>query len=52
MKNWIVRVYHDETIVETWCIANRTEQQATKEAMAEVEQHHPGLDWTMTVKED
>ena len=51
--NWIIIVYdeHDRAIA-TWWITNRTEQQASKEAMHEVERHHPGLDWTLMEAND
>jgi len=45
--NWRVEVYDGEAIVGRWKIMNRTEQQATKEAMHEVERQYPGLDWTI-----
>jgi len=51
-RDWMVTVYRSTTddevvIVTSWLICNRTEQQADKEAMHEVEQHHVGCDWTM-----
>ena len=45
---WMVRIYCGDTETAHFVINDRTEQQATKEAMREVEQHYAGLDWTLS----
>jgi len=46
--DWTVRVYHgDDTLAVEWVIENRTEREAEKEAMAEVEREHQGHGWSM-----
>ena len=51
--DWIARVYvgEGETLRRSWMIQDRTENEATKEAMAEVERNDPGDDWTLTMVE-
>lgn len=50
MNNWIVRVYKEDTDTQVaeWVIKDRTEQQASKEAMHEVEHHWSECDWSLT----
>ena len=50
LSNWIVTIYTNEDdalIAGLFTIQHRTEQQASKEAMHEVEQNWNGLSWTM-----
>lgn len=50
-QDWIVRVYNeDNEIIEEFEILDRTEQEALKEAEADVERMDCD-DWTMTPKE-
>ena len=49
MSNFLVTVYDtSNNIIVSWCIDNRAEQQATKEAMHEIERRYPCCDWTIT----
>jgi hypothetical protein len=53
MNDWIVRVYNDDdTLYDSWIIKNRTEENATSEAMSEVEQRYVGMDWSMMDVDD
>ena len=52
--NWIVRVYDGDYCVKWWLIKNRTENEASKEAEADITISFSGLapsqreyDWTM-----
>jgi hypothetical protein len=48
-QNWIVRVYNNRCWpIATWIINGRTEREADREAMAEVERNWPGRDWSIT----
>ena len=49
-KNWMVRVYKGETVIDSWKILNRTEENAESEAMADVARQYNGTEttWTMT----
>jgi hypothetical protein len=51
-KTWRVRVYNDDDVViDTWLIADRTQDEARKEAESEVEHRHPECgDWTMMIE--
>ena len=50
--DWTVHVYNDDdTIMAQWVIEDRTEREAEKEAMADIERDHPGQCWTMTPRE-
>lgn len=49
--NWRVRVYDaQDKELASWLIEGRTEREASKEAMHEVERQYVGLDWTMTTE--
>ena len=47
--NWVVRVYNEENeTIDTWTIQNRTENEATKEAEADVSKNPEADTWTLT----
>jgi len=48
--NWIVRIYDENNkVVDHWIIKDRSEMEASKEAMSEIEHRHPNCaDWTLT----
>ena len=49
MSDWRVRVYNDDdSLNSVFIIKDRTEREADKEAMHEVEQQYAGLDWSIT----
>jgi hypothetical protein len=46
---WIVRVYNNsDREIASWIIKDRTEREAYREAMSEVEQCWPCREWSMT----
>ena len=48
-RTWRVRVYVAEKMIQTWTIENRTEREAEREAMFEIERMDPTPDdWTLT----
>ena len=48
--NWKVKVYNEnDCVIDTWIIQDRTEQQAVKEAEAEIDRIPDVNDWTMVI---
>lgn len=49
VDTWVVKVYdEDDAVIAQWHIEDRTEREAEREAMADVEREYPGCDWTLT----
>ncbi len=47
-KNWLVRVYNRNFLIDSWRIENRYEWEAQSEAEAEIKLIKKCDDWTMT----
>jgi len=52
-KNWLIRVYSGDRLVDKWVVENRTENEALKETESEIvkesQLQEKDFDWTMTV---
>lgn len=49
-SDWRVRVYNKrDKVIKSWIIENRTENEASKEAEADIANNYPNAaDWSMT----
>lgn len=48
IADWLVRVYRGSAQIGEWIIQSRTEEEADKEASADIEKDFPdSTDWTM-----
>jgi len=52
-KNWLIRLYSGDRLVDKWVVENRTENEALKETESEIvkesQLQEKDFDWTMTV---
>lgn len=55
INDWIVRIYDEQDRpITSWIIRNRTDHEASNEAMANIAREFPegNVDWTMTMYGD